>query len=268
VNAVLNFVRMRLAHELRLMILFSLAFGAAISPDRSVACAMSFPEHTVSRSFVVRVSYNGQPLQGIEVEINRENDKEPYLVVVASTKTNEKGQSSVTALPPGPYFLVVRHAGIEGEAVELKVVADEQADAFVEDELKLDWPHKRVFKVRRLTGTLVRTPFDNRMKSVEPPLAGAKLTLIDALAARQRGISIVEKNGRFIFADLDAGLYIVRIKQDKDTKPSPPPFEGEIEGAIFIQVAPSAVDEEIPLLRVYMSDCGMGMRGKDGNEIF
>ena len=266
-NAARNFMQLRIATELRLT-LGIVAFVGAILPVRGVACAMGLPEHNVTRNFVVRVSYNGHPLPGIETEIYRENDTEPYLVVAVSTKTDEKGQSSISALPPGPYFLVVRHAGVDGEALELKVVADEQADAFVEEELELNWPHKKVFKVRQLAGTLIRTPFDNRTKSAETPLANSKLTLVEALPATLREASVVKDDGSFAFIDIPSGLYIVRVKQDKGTKPSPPAFEDEIEGAIFVEVGPNAVDREIPPLHLYMSDCGMGMRGVDGNEIF
>ena len=261
----LNLVQIRIEHRLATLAIFALM--AVISPVRGVACTMGFAEHKVARSFVIGVSYNGRPLQGMEVEISRETDKEPYLVVVVSTKTNEKGQSSIKALAPGRYFLVVRHAGVEGEAVELRVVADEQADAFVEDELKLNWPNRKVFKVRQIAGTLIRTPFDYRIKSVEPPLAGSKLTVIDALPATQRGVSVTQNDGKFAFADLAAGLYILRVKEEKSTKP-PRGLEEEIEGNIFVEVTSNAPDQEIPVLRVYMSDCGMGMRGKDGNEIF
>ena len=259
---------MSIKQKLRLIVLAIALFGA-ISPDRSVACAMAFAQHNVAQSFVIKVSYNGRPLQGIEVEINRESDKEPYLVVVVSTKTNEKGQSSIKALAPGSYFLVVRHAGVEGEAVELKVVAGDKADALVEDELKLNWPNRKVFKVRQIAGTLIRTPFDYRIKSLEPPLAGSKLTVIDALPATTREVSVVKDDGTFAFANVDAGLYFVRVKEERSTKPSSgSESEEEIEGNIFVEVVPNGTDQEIPVLRLYMSDCGMGMRGKDGNEIF
>jgi len=267
VKRALNLVQLRLAPELRLATLAVFAFTVVILQVRAGACSMAFAQHKVARNFVIDVSYNGRPLQGIEVVINRESGREPYLVVAVSTKTNEKGQSPIRALTPGSYFLVVRHAGIDGEAVELKVVADEQADAFVEQELKLNWPNKKIFRVRQIDGTLIRTPFDNRTKLAEPPLAGAELTLVDALSAAQRGVSMVEDDGRFAFADLDAGLYIVRVREERSVKLSSE-MEEAIEGYIFVEVAPSAADQEIPVLRVYMSDCGMGMRGQDGNEIY
>ena len=131
--------------------------------------------------------------------------------------------------------------------------------------MKLNWPNRKVFKVRHVAGTLIRTPFDNTQRSAEPPLAGAKLTLTDAIPGTVGRVLVVQNDGRFAFADLDAGLYIVHVKQDKGAKPF---GEEEIDGDVFVEVVPNAVDQEIPVLRVYMSDCGMGMRGKDGNEIF
>ena len=239
----------------------------AMSPHRAIACAMAFAHHKVGSSFVIAISYNGRPLPGIEVEISRETDKEPYLVHVMSTRSDERGQSLIRGLDQGSYFLVVKHAGIEGEAVELKVVNDEQTDAFVEGKLELSWPNRKVFKIREVAGMLFRTPFDFTKRSTEPPLSGSKVTLTDAFTATQRSVSIVQNDGSFGFANLDAGLYILHIKQGQGTRQSGD-LEEEIDGYVFVEVVPDAADHNLPLLRLYMSDCGMGMRGKDGNEIF
>jgi hypothetical protein len=57
----------------------------------------------------------------------------------------------------------------------------------------------------------------------------------------------------------------VHIKQEHLTEQSD---QEEIDGDIFVQVLRDAKDDELPLLRLYMSDCGIGVRGKDGAEIF
>ncbi len=205
-------------HKLRLMTKAIVVLIALFVPLRGVACTMSFAQHKVGRDFVIEISYNGHPLEGIEAEISRETPQEPYLSVVASTRTNASGESSIKELAPGSYFLVVRHAGVDGEAVELKVVGQEQSDASIEGRLKLNWPYRKVFKVRQIAGTLLRAPFDNTQHSAETPLAGAMLTLTDALPATKRSVSVVQDDGRFVFANLDSGLYILHVKQVKGTQ--------------------------------------------------
>lgn len=242
-----------------------LSFLGAISPCRSSGCAMGFAQHKVKSTFVVEISYHGQPLQGIETEISRETHQEPYLILVSSVQSDENGRVPIRGLDPGDYFLAVKHAGIGGEAVELKVVGEGEGDASIENTVKLGWPNRKVFKIRRVAGKLVRTPFDFRTGSAEPPLAGAKLTLTDALPGTRRTASVVQTNGKFEFGSLDAGLYIVHIKQDETKGPI---GDERIDGDIFVEVSRDATDLELPLLRLYMSDCGMGIRGVDGNEIF
>ena len=227
---------------------------------------MGFAQHKVASGFMVETSYDGRPLRGIEIEISREIDKEPYLVHVLSTTSNEKGQSAVRGLAPGRYFLDVTHAGVGGEAVELTVVSEREADASVENSLQLSWPNKKVFKVRRIAGSLFRTPFDFTKHSAEPPLAGSKLTLTDALSGTQQSVSVVQNDGSFAFPDITAGFYVLHIKQEHLTEL--PLDREEIEGNVFVEVLHDAKDRALPTLRLYMSDCGLGMRGKDGNEVF
>jgi hypothetical protein len=237
----------------------------AIAPLCSFACARSFAQHKVGSTFVVETSYDGHAMPGIEIEISREMDKEPYHVHLMSVTSNETGQGVVRGITPGRYFVGVEHAGVGGDAVELTVVGDGEVDGSVENSLQLNWPNMKVFKVRRIAGTLFRTPFDPTKQSVEPPLAGSKLTLRSARTGTQEGESAVRNDGSFAFPDLTPGLYIVHIKQEHLTEQSD---QEEIDGDIFVQVLRDAKDDELPLLRLYMSDCGIGMRGKDGAEIF
>jgi hypothetical protein len=253
--------------RLERLIILGVALLIAILPERGASCVITPRGHNVGTNFVVEVSYSGKPLQGIEINLSREMNKEPYFVLVRSTFSDDEGRVSIRRLTPGHYLLVVKHAGIEGDAADLNVVSKDQANKFVEDELKLSWPSRKVFKVREIAGVLVRTPFDFTKRITEPPLAGAKLTLIDALSATRRGTFTVGIDGRFSFTNLNPGLYIVQVKQDKKIN-LVGYLEEEIEGDIFVEIASNSVDQEIPLLRLYMSDCGMGMRGKDGNEIF
>ena len=250
----------------RLTIL-GVALLIAVLPEPGASCVITAPGHKVGSNFLVEISYSGRPLQGIEISLSRETQKEPYFVLVSSTLSDAQGKVSIRSLTPGHYLLIVKHAGIEGEGADLNVVSDDQADKFVEDELKLGWPGRKVFKVRKIAGSLVRTPFDFTKRVSEPPLAGAKLTLIDALPATQRGTYAVGTDGKVSFSNLNPGLYIVQVKQDTKIDLVGYPEE-EIDGNIFVEIAPGTADQEIPLLRLYMSDCGMGMRGKDGNEIF
>lgn len=237
----------------------------AITPSCSFACAMAFEQHKVGSAFVVGTSYDGHPMPGIEIEINREIDQEPYLVHLMSVTSNEMGQGVIRGIAPGRYFVDITHAGIGGEAIELTVVGDGEVDASIENTLQLNWPNVKVFKVRKIAGALFRTPFDPTKQSAEPPLIGSKLTLRNARTVTQEGESSVRSDGSFTFPDLRPGLYILHIKQEHLTAQ---PDQEEIDGDIFVQVLRDAKDDELPLLRLYMSDCGIGMRGKDGAEIF
>ncbi len=243
------------------------ALVCATVVHRAFACVRSFAKHRVRGSFVVQIAYNGRPLKGVELKLSRETHKEPYFIDVLSAKSDGNGEISINGLAPDAYFLEIKHAGTYGEAVELSVVGHDQQDALVEDRLKLKWPDTKVFKAHKIAGVLVRTPFDFTKRVTEPPLVGANLTLIDAFPATQLGTFVVGTDGKFSFPNLSPGLYIVQVKQDKKID-LVGYLEDGIEGDIFVEIAPNAAEQEIPILRLYMSDCGMGMRGKDGNEIF
>jgi hypothetical protein len=185
---------MNFDHKFRLSAVLIGLLGA-ITPRCSFACAMSFAQHKVGSAFVVETSYDGHALPGIEIEISREMDKGPYLVHLMSVTSNEMGQGAIRGITPGRYFVDLKHAGIDGEAVELTVVGDGEVDATIEKNLHLNWPNVKVFKVRRIAGALFRTPFDPTKQSVEPPLTGAKLTLTSARTVTEEGESAVRSDG-------------------------------------------------------------------------
>ena len=253
----------KLARMTRLVVL-SVAVSIPVLTVRGGACVIDAPEHKVRGNLVVEISYNGQPLQGIEIHLSQNSQKEPYLVAVTSTVSDAKGRAAITGLTPGKYLLVVKHAGIEGEPAELKVVPDDQEDKFVQDELKLSWPNRKVFKVHDITGVAVRTPFDYRKHS-ESPLEGAKLTLTDAIPAARLRESVVGADGRFGFSGLKPGLYILHIRQKDIPRAA---SEEQIEGDIFVEVVSDARDQQMPRLRLFMSDCGMGIWLNDNEVVF
>ena len=244
----------------------ALGLLGAITPRYGFACAMGFEQHKVRGAFVVETLHEGHAMPGIEVDISREADNEPYLVHLMSSTSNEAGQSKIHGITPGRYLLEVKHAGIDGEAVELTVVSDGQADTSVENTLQLNWPNVKVFKVRRIAGSLFKTPFDPTRLAAEPPLVGSRLTLTNARTVTKEGESTVQNDGSFTFPELMPGLYILHIKQEYLTGQSDQ--EEQIDGDIFVQILQDAKDSELPLLRLYMSDCGLGMRDKHGEAIF
>jgi hypothetical protein len=256
-----------LKHKSNWIILLAFGLLSAIRPNRGDACAMSFPQYTVGSSFSVETWYNNRPMKGIEVELSRETDKEPYLELAVSLSSDEKGQSFFHSLTPGRYFMVVKHAGIEGEAVELKVVQDEPYDPSAQASLRLKWPSRSILRLRQIAGTLIRAPITTVSSlgvrsTSEVALAGAKLSLTDALAARMLKTSVTDKQGRFAFADLGAGLYVVHILEDGAQT------NAGIDGDLFVEVAADATTQELPELKLLMSDCGMGVVGKKGSISF
>ncbi len=165
---------------------------------KSQACTRNFPTYTVKSDFKVRVSYQGKPLSGIEVEIKREiREPEFHFETVVWNRTNDSGELLVQHLPAGTYFIETRHAEVAGgEAAELNV--SDSPDAL--SELGLHWPAHTIFTLREIKGILAaeRDPSDPFEKS--NPLTDASVLLMDALSGRQIGATVSDDHGNFGFA--------------------------------------------------------------------
>ena len=244
----------------RALLAFTVISLLMIIPTRGRACVVEPDQHTVRNRFTLKIYYGDKPLQGIKIEIAREMQEAPYFVLVTSTRSDEKGQSLVDGVTPGKYLLSLKHADVGGQAVWLTVISGADVGQFAEEELKLSWPHRKAFQARQVAGRIVRTPFDCSKNLPEPPLAGAKLTVMGAFYDIQPMVSEVQDDGRFSFSGLEAGVYILHIKG------RPYGSDSEMEGNIFVEVAGNALDQQLPLLRRFMSECGMGIRC-EGNRV-
>jgi hypothetical protein len=123
-----------------------------VLPDMARACSMSFPNLSVQRNFRVLVSHDGKPADVVEVTISQlvEVNKRFESKTVVSARTDNNGAVAFTGLGSGEYFVVAKHAGVEGGAAELKVVADSSAKS----EISLIWPNGPIIKLQKVAGVL------------------------------------------------------------------------------------------------------------------
>jgi len=214
------------------------------------ACSRSFPTYIVKSDFVVSVTNGGKPMRGIEVEINRA-DGSPDLNTAAWNRTNGQGELAVQ-LPAGRYFIVTRHADIEGEDAGELVVGDSPT---AQSKLELHWPGHSIFKLRQVKGTFTMELNPAHPLEESKPLAGALIQLLDAASARQIGATSADPRGNFNFSStLAPGLYILRVSEQG--------LEGKnqdvlIQGNIFVEVDANSEQTEIPKMNLVMTSCGL-----------
>ncbi len=234
-------------------------FVAGCLARAGYACEMSLPEHTVGSSVTVTVSYNGAPLDGIEVELSRMDlhDEAEPLKVVASTKSDKNGNARITNLVPGQYFISIKYAGVEGEAAELTAVPDGSSPA-IQSGLTLKWPDQVVFKARTLVGTLMRTRLlevigqnGSRTRSrTQTPLSNVDLRLTEGVSGSVLREWLSDERGGFDASVPRPGLYVLHVSEANSKSPT------RVDGDILIDITPDALDEKMPTLALSVSSCG------------
>lgn len=216
------------------------------------ACSMAFPQFEVASDFLVSVTNNGMPLQGIEVEVSREIDTPKFHFEVAFwDRTDEQGQVHVRGLSAGRYLIITRHARIEGmEAAELQVSTSPD----VLFKLELHWPARQIFTLHQIAGVLAVDQDLHNPFTRSAPGAGASVLLLHAKSGQQIGATVANDHGRFEFSStLEPGLYIMHIsEQGLETR------EHELlQGNIFIEVDPKSANSELPKMNLTMTTCGL-----------
>jgi hypothetical protein len=233
--------------------------------SRVEACSRSFPRYVVKSDFVVSVTNDGKPLSGIEVEITKElRTPNFHHETAVLSRTNDQGEVAVHQLPNGNYFIVTRHADIEGEdAAELEVKDSPES----RPGLVLRWPGRGVYKLKQVGGTLAAELDSNHPFERSRPLTGAVVLLVDALSNQQIGATSTDQHGDFSFAPtVPPGLYILHIsEQGLESKDE----DILIQGNIFLVVDSGSEQRAIPKMNLMMTTCGLsGWTGKDQMVIF
>ena len=222
------------------------------STDRASACSRGFLTYKVASDFEVAVTYHGKPIEGIKVEVDRITvDSKPGYKIVATELTGKDGKASFHGLVPGNYFVASEHSGVGGGAGELLVVAGESG----KETIDLTWPSPPIMRVQHIAGTLaVGEEFE--------ALAGASLSLTDALSSALVGETSTDGHGRFAFETAKPGLYVLHIEEKRDCDKD----LCKIKGNILVQVDASAEDFELPRFGLVMSSCGLSGY-KDANSM-
>jgi hypothetical protein len=227
---------------------------ALVLHDVARACSMSFPNLSVQRNFKVLVTHDGKPTDLVEVTISQlvEVNERFESKTVVSALTDNHGAADFTGLAVGEYFVVAKHAGVEGGAAELKVVAEASAKS----EISLIWPNGPIIKLQNVAGVL-------GVGDMKVPLANAEIVLVEALSAQEVGKASTDQNGWFNIEGVKAGLYILRIAEPNADQKRP---GTALKGNLRIEVDPRAENKELPTYGLIESGCGLAARG-DANSM-
>lgn len=213
-----------------------------LSSDRASACSHLWQSYKVKGDFVIEVSNGGEPLQGAEVMVFRKLDPPYVLKNIDSQISDREGLASIRGLAPGKYRILVRHSGITGEEVDVRVLSDPSSEQV---RIKLNWPLKSALRTRDVVGAFYAG-------HEEKPLLGATLSLAQVFPDRPAIRVNTNMEGGFAFPSVAPGFYILTITEREDANAA-----HGVDGDIFIEVKNDASDSRLPGLLLTRTSCGL-----------
>jgi hypothetical protein len=113
-----------------------------------------------------------------------------------------------------------------------------------------------LFKVRRIEGSLeirhLVVTSDGKHADQDTPLGKVDLKLRNALSGDVVKSSTTDDEGHFTLNDVKPGSYVLHITQSAERNKLL-----RIQGNLLIELRANAKELHLPLLALYMSDCGM-----------
>jgi protocatechuate 3,4-dioxygenase beta subunit len=216
-------------------------FGDGGCSHKRLGCTIVYPSYEVGPSFRVKVEDQGQPVEGLRVQIRvAQSSANRFGITERSSAnrfsiTDKNGFALFRAVPPGSYHLSAAHdAGIrDGEGLEVK------PNGPIDLPVALKWPSTAPVSVRFLKGT-IRGP-DYVPGQSQPSLA---IELLESLSGRRLKEVHTNEKGEFNLEGTAPGRYFLSLK-----------WEGI--GLIAVTVNRDARADRMDL-DVAMSSCGLG----------
>lgn len=220
------------------------------------ACSSSPNPARIGRGFLVGVFNPGRAVAGLQIELStdpRSGDQENRSISIVTTDAD--GLARFGSLPPGPYFLGIKHpAYAYSEALQVMRHPPKGSP----EKVTFEWPGWKPLTTQSASGSLnghVRTERGLGPDLSQPiygPVQGAKLTLSKGVTNEIFDARTTQESGRLTFAALAAGFYFLRVETPVSNTVR---WHDPIDGYVPIVVDPSA---KFPSLNVFLDDaiCG------------
>jgi hypothetical protein len=208
-----------IAQTLIICFVFAL-FTLCVFAGLSQACTIAVTPVIAASNFDLLVQDHGQPVAGIRIVVSRIGDKSRKRL--AEGTSDSEGKVPIRGLLPGEYSIdnlgAIQPPG-------LVAIVKKSGPTSLSKPIIFQWPWLGIAKTRRLQGAFLsanpNSPFEELDLSV---LKAGEGTLLKT--------SHLGPDGRFDFADLPPGLYVIQVhaKQPRSLK------GWEVEGPIAVEV--------------------------------
>jgi hypothetical protein len=228
--------------------------GVTASVPVHVSACKRLPEevHRVAGSFEVCVErVGGGATPTVKVSVERFNVAGNQYVAVAEAATDRAGIASFPNLPSGRYHVGTQQA--LGDSPGLEILVTRETGKPREERLTLQWPSRRVARLKRLEGTLL-----SFADAGEPPAAleGISVTLLEGYSGKEVETHFTDQDGDFAFSIKSPGLYFLRLRESIHGTMRPWGRE-DIYGDIPIELDPTeSAAADHATYQVTMGDCG------------
>jgi hypothetical protein len=169
----------------------------AILPVLAGACTLVYPTVRAGASFLVMVKDRGQAVQGLRVQLVRNDTRNTASPDVIDAISDDHGLAQFNHVLPGSFFLSAAHDGGMADGVTIAVSRDGPGAVTV----PLKWPGEKPVCVRTVSGAL-RDPLRPRQFSV---------SLLEGLSTRVIETTNTDSGGQFTLPNVASGIYFLAL---------------------------------------------------------
>jgi hypothetical protein len=250
-------LRMRVAAAVCLFA-FLLGFGVSTS----TACSTSSVITKIGRNFSAGAVNQGRPVVGLQIELSTDPEKadeESRSVLILTTGLN--GLVAFELVKPGRYYVAIKHFAYSYSA---EILLQSRVSKSSSHKVVFEWPGVKPLSVQFVSGplnTTVKTGnlMDDTIHPVYGPLAGAKLTLLQAVSQEAVESQVASESGAFNFHPAPSGLYFLHVESLESRAGS-----YSADGYVPIEVNPSIGASTLNLF-LFPGICGsLGYENRQG----
>src|SRR5712692_5772889 len=226
-----------------ILVLCSHVFACTRLPDEKLF---------VRDHFDVIVQDRGQPVVGMEVDVELFDKSSDKWNQVATAITDRVGLASFTGVPKGSYF-VGTHTPVKNDGHEIEVTNDPHK--LIAQRISLTWPPKKVIVTTKFEGILTSFP---EIDVPSESLRDVRLVVLEAHSGRGIGTTSTDAEGRFTLDGVPPGLYFLEVSGEGRERDDTRIWGWKSEGDIAIEYNPFARNgSPSAQLRLLMTDCGL-----------
>lgn len=197
----------------------------------------------VGHDFSVTLSFRGAPVGGTRVTLvpsGHFSDDSNQKRLNVTAETDSAGGAYFFSVPSGDYMMTVGD-GLLFDGPGVSVTNAEESARDIHEE----WPIKTI-SARNLQGRLVAPSAHNETLVA---LSHTSVKLLDLRTGQVQASTFTDRDGSYVFSNVDAGLYALRVTPSGEKRAS------AFSGDVAVELDPSAKEEMLPELKVLQSGC-------------